>query len=37
MSAARHKSESAIKTHLCRARRKLQAMAGELEALLEGS
>ena len=36
MSATLHKSESTIKTHLYRALRKLQAMAGELEGLLEG-
>jgi DNA-binding CsgD family transcriptional regulator len=37
MSAARHKSESTIKTHLYRALDKLTAMAGELEGLLEGA
>ena len=36
MSATLHKSESTIKTHLYRALRKLKAMAGELEELLEG-
>jgi RNA polymerase sigma-70 factor (ECF subfamily) len=36
MSAALHKSESTIKTHLYRALRKLKAMAGEWEGLLEG-
>lgn len=36
MSAALHRSESTIKTHLYRALRKLKAMSGELEELLEG-
>ena len=36
MSATLHKSESTIKTHLYRALRKLKAMAGELDGLLEG-
>jgi RNA polymerase sigma-70 factor, ECF subfamily len=36
MSAALQKSESTIKTLLYRALRKLKAMSGELEALLEG-
>jgi RNA polymerase sigma-70 factor (ECF subfamily) len=36
ISAALHKNESTIKTHLYRALRKLKAMSGELEELLEG-
>jgi RNA polymerase sigma-70 factor (ECF subfamily) len=36
MSAALHKNESTIKTHLYRALRKLRSKAGKLEDLLEG-
>jgi RNA polymerase sigma-70 factor (ECF subfamily) len=36
MSAALHKSESTIKTHLYRALRKFKAVAGEFDGLLEG-
>jgi RNA polymerase sigma-70 factor (ECF subfamily) len=36
MSAALHKSESTIKTHLYRALRKIRAMAGKFDGLLEG-
>lgn len=36
MSATLHKSESTIKTHLYRALRKLKALAGEWEGVLEG-
>jgi DNA-directed RNA polymerase specialized sigma24 family protein len=36
MSEALDKNESTIKTHLYRALRKVKAMAGELDGLLEG-
>lgn len=36
ISATLHKGESTIKTHLYRAMRKLKAMSGELDELLEG-
>jgi RNA polymerase sigma-70 factor (ECF subfamily) len=36
MSAALHKSESTIKTHLYRALRKIKAVAGQFDGLLEG-